>query len=169
MDDESRLIAYETPHLRRFAVALTGHPEQADDLVQDAVERALRKRRGWRRTGNLRSWLFRILYRLYLNKRKRQRLENDRARTMEAEATATVAPDQEKRVEVLNIAAALDHLPAEQREAVLLVGLEGLSYDEAAYVMGVAVGTVKSRLYRGRETLSVVRDHEGSAQIRRVK
>lgn len=169
MDDEKRLIAHEAPHLRRFAIALTGDRERADDLVQDAVERALRKRHSWRRTGSLRSWMFKVLYRVYLNGESRRRLERQSAESFEARAPASAGPNQERHVEVLNVEVALNQLPPDQREVVLLVGLEGMSYDEAAFVVGVPVGTIKSRLYRGREALYSIRHGDETARLRRVK
>lgn len=169
MDDEKRLIAQETPHLRRFAMALTGDADRADDLVQDAVERALRKRHSWRRTGSLRSWLFKVLYRVHLNGQSRRRLERESAEKLGRQAPTAAAASQEGHVEMLNVAVALDHLPPDQREVILLVGLEGLSYDEAAFVVGAPVGTVKSRLYRGRETLYALRNGERVGHLRRVK
>ena len=169
MDDEKRLIAQEAPHLRRFAVALTRDTDRADDLVQDTLERALRKHRSWRHTGSLRSWLFKILYRTYLNGQERRRLERDSAEQLKRDASTTTPANQDGRVEVLNVAAAIEYLPADQREVVLLCGLEGLSYDEAAYVTGVRVGTVKSRLYRGREALYALRHGEGARDLRRAR
>jgi RNA polymerase sigma-70 factor (ECF subfamily) len=169
MDDEKRLIAREVPHLRRFAVSLTGDVDRADDLVQDAVERALKKRRSWRRTGSMRSWLFKLLYRVYLNSQARRRLERESAVRIGRETTDRAPATQEGHVEVLNIGVALQQLPADQREVVLLVGLEGLSYDEAAFVVGVPIGTIKSRLYRGREALHEVRNGTRGPSLRRVK
>jgi len=169
MDDEKRLIAQQTPHLRRFAIALTGNPDRADDLVQDAVERALRKRHSWRRTGSMRSWLFKVLYRTHLNSQARRRLERDSADRLQAQSQTAAPANQDSHVEVLNVAVALDYLPREQREVVVMVGLEGMSYDEAAFVVGVPVGTIKSRLYRGREALYALRHGEGTDHLRRVK
>lgn len=149
------LLARETPRLRRFAIAMTGSVEQGDDLVQDTLERALRKQGQRRRDSSVRAWLFTILYRLHLNQVKRRRTEQASVSAMQrSEATP---PNQDSHVEMLNMSAALRALSPEQRDAVLLVGLEGLAYDEAARVIGVPVGTLKSRLYRGREALWAVR------------
>jgi RNA polymerase sigma-70 factor (ECF subfamily) len=117
----------------------------------------------------MRSWLFKLLYRVYLNGQARRRLERDSAARIGTDARESVPPSQEGHVEVLNIAVALQYLPADQREVVLLVGLEGLSYDEAAFVVGVPVGTIKSRLYRGREALYALRNGERVTTLRRVK
>ncbi|ESR22508.1 sigma-70 family RNA polymerase sigma factor [Lutibaculum baratangense] len=169
-DDLKWMIERQIPHLRRYAIALTRNRDHADDLVQDALERALRKRHLWSRSGRLRSWLFRILYRTYVDGRRRFRPEKVPAEPGTIDGMATQPPDQEHRVECRNIAAALDRLPDEQREVVLLSALEGMQYDEMADVLDVPIGTVRSRLSRGRETLRRVRDaEEGPARLRRVK
>lgn len=168
MEDEFRwMLAQETPRLRRFAIALTGSPDRGDDLVQDALERALRKRRLWRDTRSLRSWLFKLLYRVHLNQVDRRQTERQALAALET--GDGMPPNQDGHVEVLNIAAALQALPVDQREAVLLVGLEGLAYDEAADVLGVPMGTLKSRLFRGREALWALRNGEAATKLRSVK
>lgn len=170
MDDEFKwLLAREAPRLRRFAIALTGNVDRGDDLLQDTLERALRKRRLWRRTGSVKNWLFKLLYRLYLNQRERERVERNALTTVESREMRVTPASQEGHVEMLNIAAALRELPTDQREAVILVGLEGLAYDEAADVLGVPIGTLKSRLYRGREALWETRHSEQPVKLRRVK
>jgi len=166
-DDFKWLLARETPRLRRFAVALTGSVDRGDDLVQDTLERALRKQSQWRRQASLRSWLFKILYRLHLNQAKRRRTERHALAGLDEQEARPA--NQDSHVEVLNISVALGALSAEQREAVLLVGLEGLAYDEAAEIMDVPIGTLKSRLFRGRETLWALRNGDQAAKLRRVK
>lgn len=147
------LIARELPSLRRFAVALTRDREEADDLVQDALERGLRKRHLWARKGSLRSWLFRVLYTVHLNN-CRPTLRS-RAETLAADELPPipVAPRQEDRLELRQVAEALQRLPRDQRDPLLLVALEGMAYDEAASVLGIPVGTLRSRLSRGRDAL----------------
>lgn len=152
MDDTKWLISREIPHLRRYARALRRESDAADDLVQDCLERAIRKRHLWRRDGTIRSWLFRILHNLYVNDEKRRR----RRRPVpidEAWNLQPSLPGQEKRVEMLDVAAAMDRLPVEQRAAILLVALEGMTYDEAASTLRIPVGTLRSRISRGREAL----------------
>jgi len=170
MDELKWLIAREIPHLRRYARALLRDPDAADDLVQDCLERALRKRHLWRRHGSMRSWLFRMLYRVFLNTKKTR--WSDRL-TVPFEAivpTIREPPRQEKYVECRDMAAALDHLPAEQVAAITLVALEGLSYDEAAWILGIPVGTLRSRLSRGRETLrTLMAGTLRHGMVRRVK
>lgn len=152
-DDFDWLLEHEIPHLRRYATALCGDAAEADDLVQDCLERALRKHRLWRRQGRLRSWLFRMLYRVYLNGR-RDRLRQPAHQGLDQ---LTVEPSQPacqvQRIECLDTIEALAQLPEEQRVAILLVALEDLSYDEAAWVLRIPVGTLRSRIARGRSTL----------------
>ncbi len=169
VDDLKCLIAAEAPHLRRFAIALTGNREQADDLLQDCLERGLRKRRLWRRRGSLRSWLFRILYRLYLDRRRQPTPEVNGSDQIVSLSAAQPA-SQESEVDCQDVLRALAELPAEQRAAILLVALEGFAYDEAADALGVPIGTLRSRLSRGRETLRRARfGFEPRPKLRRVK
>ncbi len=152
MTDTRWLIEREIPRLRRYALALTGDPVAADDLVQDTLERAVRKRHQWRRTGSLRSWLYRILYTVFLNQSvQRRRRRGEVAFDLAPEAAET--PAQDIRIEYAEILAAMGRLPAEQRAAIALVAIEGLGYDEAASALGIPVGTLRSRLSRGRERL----------------
>lgn len=151
----NELLLAELPHLRRYAVALTGTVDAADDLVQDTIERALRKRRLWRPEGRLRSWLMRMLYRLHVNGHKRRRLEREHALKLhrEREATPLRANETELQQECRDLVRALDALPESQRAALLLVVLEDVDYQEAAWILGIPVGTLRSRLSRARETL----------------
>jgi RNA polymerase sigma-70 factor (ECF subfamily) len=169
-DDLKWLIAREIPHLRRYAVVLVGQPHQADDLVQDCLERALRKRHLWRRRGRLRSWLFRLLYRRYVDRGR----QASRLREITDEAASELPTSQPARQEhaaqVRDIATALRRLPEEQRMAIVLVGVEGLSYEEAAQVLDVPIGTLRSRLWRGREALREVwLPRTAETALRRVK
>jgi len=170
MDELKWLIAREIPHLRRYARALLRDPDAADDLVQDCLERALRKRHLWRRHGSMRSWLFRMLYHMFLNTKK-TRWYKRLAVPLEAVApTMAESPRQEKYVECRDIAEALARLPKQQYAAIILIALEGLSYDEAAWILGIPVGTLRSRLSRGRETLrSLSAGTVSHGMMRRVK
>jgi len=165
------LLAEEIPHLRRYARALTGGVDTADDLVQDCLERALRKRALWRPGGRLRSWLFRMLYRLYLNRRKRAAVEQ---RTLEHERgllDASPATDRvAAHIEAADVVQALTQLPHEQRAAIVLIALEDVNYREAAWILGVRVGTLRSRLSRGREALRrLSADETAAPPLRSVK
>lgn len=144
-------IAAETPHLRRYARALTRNREAADDLVQDTLERALRKRHLWRPSGRLRSWLFRMLYNLYLNQRPRQRRERDNVIPMESVDHKLGQPaTHETKLHCHDVMEAMQELPPKQREVLLLMALESPSYSDGARMLGLAVGTFRSRLSRGR-------------------
>lgn len=153
MSDRDRRMEALVPALRRFAWSLTRNPDEADDLVQDCLEHALG---AWHRRhadGNLRAWLFAILYNLHVSGRRRQ---VRRARLLEQVASfgEEQAPGgSEARLQAAEVLSQLDTLPEEQRAVLLLVGVEGLSYEEAAEVLGVPLGTVMSRLSRGRERL----------------
>lgn len=150
MIDRDQLI--ETlPRLRRYARMLTGDRFRADDLVQDALQRALERESTFRAGANLRTWLFSLMHNLFI----------DGIRTREAvdwsadpaELPDIAAPRQSDPAEMRDIRAALDKLPTEQREVLLLVAVEGLRYREAAEVLAVPVGTVMSRLARAREKM----------------
>lgn len=157
--------------MRRYALALTNDPSRADDLVQDALERAIRKRHLFGHRGRLRGWLFKILYNTFLNGRG----EFEKAlRQVPVEGldhpTLAAPPNQEDRVAYFEIIRALHDLPAQQRAAIVLVALEDMAYDEAAEVLGVPIGTLRSRLSRGREALRAVSaGHARQGLIRRVK
>ena len=140
------------PRLRRLARALAGHAADADDLVQIALERALAHGAQWRPDARLDAWVFGILRNAWRDElRARGRWQQVLA-PEEAGATAGEA-SVERHVAALSVVEAMDRLPAEQREAVALVLVEGLSYAEAAQVLDVPVGTVTSRLARGRVAL----------------
>lgn len=170
VDDVKWMIARQIPQLRRYALALTGSRDRADDLVQDCLERALRKRHLWTRRGSIRNWLFRLLHRTHIDQyRKRPRYEV--AATTEVIDAAVVQPsNQERRVDCRMIAEALDRLPEEQRAVILLVALEGFGYDEVAEILRVPIGTVRSRLSRGRQSLRQLRSTAPERPaLRRVK
>ncbi|HEY8381582.1 MAG TPA: sigma-70 family RNA polymerase sigma factor [Microvirga sp.] len=141
------------PHLRAFAVSLTGDLERADDLVQETLLRALNHRDKFQAGTNLEAWLFTILRNhLYTQHRKKRREVED---ADGAYALALSAPpEQPSKMEMQDLHVALARLPPEQREAVLLVGAEGLTYEDAAIKCGVAIGTIKSRVNRARIRLS---------------
>ena len=160
------------PRLRRFARALTGSREAADDLTQDTLERAWVKRELWQAGTNLRAWLFAVMHGVFVNSLRRARptgsldgLEHaGRERADDGASAETATALREMRTALL-------HLPEEQRQVVLLVGLEQFSYAEAAEVLAVPIGTVMSRLARGRERLRQLLE-EGTPDrhgLRRVK
>ncbi|GAB2610367.1 sigma-70 family RNA polymerase sigma factor [Novilysobacter erysipheiresistens] len=141
------------PRMRRFARSLTGHPQDADDLVQIAVERALLRSSQWREEqGGLEPWLFGIVRNAWLDEaRARQRRGRMFAPEEQGEHVGHAHVDA--HAVVLSVEAAMMKLPEEQRVAVALVLVEGLSYREAAAALDVPVGTLTSRLARGRDAL----------------
>lgn len=141
------------PRLRRYARALTGNRDVADDLVQDTLERAWSRFHLWRRGTDLRAWLFTIMHNVHLNNARTRNRENQFAAEQEEATAVPVSPAHERSIELRELDTALRQLPEEQREVVLLAGLEQLSYKEVARVTGVPLGTVMSRLFRGRERL----------------
>jgi RNA polymerase sigma-70 factor (ECF subfamily) len=145
-------IEAEIPRLRRFARAMVRDATLADDLVQECLERALSRLHLWRPGSNLRAWLFTILRNLHINGIRRRQTVVD----IDGEAQAAIGAahgSQFVRLELRDLRRALGLLPTEQREVVLLIGLEGISYGEAADILGISIGTVKSRLSRGRRAL----------------
>lgn len=140
------------PRLRRFARSLTGDPHDADDLVQVAIERALRRAGQWNPALALEGWLFGIVRNAWIDEvRSRQRGQRLFAAEEEGERVGISPVDAQ--VAAMSVEAALARLPVEQREAIALVLVEGLSYKEAAAALDIPVGTLTSRLARGREAL----------------
>jgi len=154
--DPAPLLEAYIPGLRRFAQALLrGDRERADDLVQDTLERALSSWRLRRVESELRGWLYTILYNRFLSDRerwKRRNAYNTLTEIIEDELPG-VEGGQHSALEYRDFLRAFATLPAEQRSVLLLVAVEDLSYEEAARVQGVPIGTVMSRLSRGRERL----------------
>lgn len=146
-------IEAEIPSLRRYARALTRDVVAADDLVQDCLTRALSKLHLWQRGTDLRAWLFTILHNQYVNHVRRAVREGAAIGLRDAEPFLIRGPHQTQRLEVRDLERAMAKLPAEQRAAILLVGLGGLRYEEVAALLEVPVGTIRSRLSRGRESL----------------
>jgi RNA polymerase sigma-70 factor (ECF subfamily) len=143
------------PRLRRFARNLTRNPHDADDVVQIAIERALTRLDQWHRDARLDSWLFRIVRNAWIDEmRSRARRDALFAPEEDGEAIGVAAIDRE--VDRLSVEAAMARLPEEQRLAVSLVLVEGLPYREAALVLDVPIGTLTSRLARGRAALQAM-------------
>jgi RNA polymerase sigma-70 factor, ECF subfamily len=159
-------IEAQIPGLRRYARALTGDAGAADDLVQDCLERALSRWSLWRQETNLRAWLFTIMRNLWINQHQ-QRKSRPLLASLEEVAEPGHPPQQDGSLALRDLKSALAALPPEQRETVLLVGLEGMSYTEVAEVTGVPLGTVMSRLNRGRARLAQLMS--GEPLLRRVK
>ncbi|RVU14480.1 sigma-70 family RNA polymerase sigma factor [Methylobacterium oryzihabitans] len=141
------------PSLRAFALSLTNNAARADDLVQDTILRAWQNQHRFQPGTNLNAWLFTILRNaFYSEQRKRMREVQDEDGSYAARLFT--APDQGHRLDVQDLRAGLAKLPPDQREALILVGAEGLSYEEVARICGVAIGTIKSRVNRARNRLA---------------
>lgn len=141
------------PRLRRFAVGLAGNRPDGDDLCQMTIERALSNRSKWAEGTRLDSWMYRIMRNIWIDEGRK--VTRSRETFVAEEAGTGVGGDgaQESAVELSNIDRAMQKLPEDQREAVLLVMVEGYAYKEAAEIMGCPVGTLNSRLVRGRDAL----------------
>jgi RNA polymerase sigma factor (sigma-70 family) len=152
MSDESHLLAC-LPRLRRYARALVGDRAGADDLVQDTMERAWQKLSSWRKGSDMRPWLFSIMHNLHVDQRRKPVIPTVTLDDEDALATQAYAPD---RLVGYDLESALRQLAAEQREILLLVVLEEMTYEEVAATLSIPLGTVMSRLSRGRERLRML-------------
>jgi RNA polymerase sigma-70 factor (ECF subfamily) len=150
----------EIPRLRRYARALVRDVTGADDLVQECLMRALSKLDLWHEGTNLRAWLFTILHNQHVNHVRRSIRIGAPVEFCDdgAPAALSLPANQEKRLELRDLERALSRLPQEQRAVIFLVGLEGMPYGDVAVVLGVPVGTVRSRLSRGRSALRQLMD-----------
>jgi len=165
--DSSAILA-EIPRLRRYARAMLGDRAAADDLVQDTLERAWARIQQWRTGSDLRAWLFSIMHNLRVDQVRRPVLPTQSITDHDDEAP--VRPTQTDELEVRDLESALRHLPDEQREVLLLVALEEMSYSDIAVTLGIPVGTVMSRLSRGRERLRAIMDGpQPTARLRIVR
>ena len=152
MNDFARLLEAEIPRLRRYARALTRDVSRADDLVQSCLTRAVAKQHLWQHGTDLRAWLFTILHNQHVNDVRRSIREGTLVELADA-PQLTVQSNAIPALQLRDLEAALSKLAPEQRQVILLVGLEGMAYDEVAAVLNVPVGTVRSRLSRGRDQL----------------
>ena len=149
MNDAESIVEL-IPRLRRYARALAGDRTAADDLVQDTLERAWSKLHLYRRGTDLRAWLFTVMHNVYVNQRRAARPSS----SLDEEMPELAQPARETDALVLrDLDAAIRRLPVDQREVLLLVALEDMSYGEAAHALDIPMGTVMSRLARAREKL----------------
>ena len=147
------LVEREIPRLRRYARALTRSADRADDLVQEVLIRAIAKAHLWQTGTDIRAWLFTIMHNQYVNMVRRVMREEATIDIEQMSRSFVATTDPTASCQLRELERALACLPDEQREVILLVGLEGMSYEAAAQVLSVPVGTVRSRLSRGREAL----------------
>jgi RNA polymerase sigma-70 factor, ECF subfamily len=146
-------LVAEMGSLRAFAVSLCGDKERADDLVQETLFKAWNHLESFKEGTNLKAWLFTILRNTYFSERRKRRREVEDADGTYAARLAT-APAQLGHMDLQDFRSALVRLPDDQREALILVGAAGFSYEEAAEISGCAVGTIKSRVNRARNRLA---------------
>ena len=147
------LVEQEIPRLRRYARALTRGADRADDLVQDTLVRALTKGHLWQPGTDIRAWLFTIMHNQYVNMVRREMRDSATVDIEQLSSTLVATTDPTVGRQLVELDRALARLPDEQREVILLVGLEGMAYESAAQILGVPIGTVRSRLSRGRDSL----------------
>ncbi len=159
VEDKKTAILVEIPRLRRYARALLRDRDQADDLVQDCLERALSRLDNWRSGENPRRWLFTIMHHLFIDqmRQSRRRAETIVSAPEAAERVAEPA-SQFETVASREVIDALQAISADRRAALLMVSVEGFSYAEAANILGVPAGTLMSRIARGREELKALLD-----------
>ena len=153
-----------TCNLRAFALSLVGDADRADDLVQDTILRALQKRDRFEPGTKLQAWVLTLMRNLFYSEYRRRKREVEDVNDLFAAKLSTL-PDQPGRVEFAELRWALAQLSDEQREAVLLIGAEGFSYEETAVICGTAVGTIKSRVNRARKRLAELLGHEHDSDI----
>ncbi|WP_419904007.1 RNA polymerase sigma factor [Kiloniella sp.] len=182
MDEFLNQLTQSIPALRRYAYALVRDSSTADDLVQDCLERGLNKRAQWQGEGNLKSWLYRILSNTHLN-HYRSNKRNPLTQSSEITENLAMSPqlqnpaNQLDRIYLTDLDKAIAELPEEQKQVLLLITLEGLSYKEVAQIIQIPPGTVMSRLSRARETLRKRMDSSNTtadpssstSHIRRIK
>ncbi|WP_241077385.1 RNA polymerase sigma factor [Achromobacter xylosoxidans] len=167
-DDEAAILAC-IPSLRRYARGLTGDPHRADDLMQDTLERAWSRYSRWQRRGELRAWMFGIMHNHFIDGVRASHRQAEQAGAGDL-PDVPVRATQTDHLEVRDLDRCLQGLPAEQREVLLLVCVEDLSYQETAQVLGVPIGTVMSRLSRARERLgALMQGQEPASRLHRVK
>ena len=166
MNEFGRLLESEIPRMRRFARALTRNSAKSDDLVQSCLVRALEKQHLWQPGSNLRAWLFTILHNQHVNDVRHSLHQGSVGPLEDAEPMWRVEPVADASLQLRDLQRAINTLCHEHREVLLLVGLEGMRYEQVATILDVPVGTVRSRLSRARTTLRLLMDGAKSANNR---
>ena len=156
MNDFGRRVEGKIAQLRRYARALTHDVTHADDLVQDCLTRAIAKQHLWQPGTDLRAWLFTILHNQYVSDLRRSARGGTNVLIEDAEPALTIQPNAIHALQLRDLEAAMARLAPEPRQVILLIGLEGMSYDEAAVLLDIPIGTVRSRLSRGRSQLRLL-------------
>ena len=167
MNHFCRLLEAEIPRLRRYALALTRDVSGADDLVQSCLTRAIAKQHLWQAGTDLRAWLFTVLHNQHVSDLRRWRHDRNTVSIEDVTPVCSIEPNALRVLELRDLEAAIAKLPPERRQAILLVGLEGMLYEEAASFLGIPVGTLRSRLSRTRQQLrtlmGLAEEHRGAA------
>jgi RNA polymerase sigma-70 factor (ECF subfamily) len=162
-----RALLAHVPGLRRYAAALAGNAADADDLVQDCIERALVRRDTLREPDSLGRWLRIILHNLYVTKLRRRGAASVPIEDFAEDLALSVPPEDQGQIR--DLVRALGSLSVEHRQVLLLISLEGLSYREVAEVLDIPIGTVMSRLARARERLRSLLDGDEDRAVRRIR
>jgi RNA polymerase sigma-70 factor (ECF subfamily) len=159
MPNAQDMVVEQLPSLRRYAASLSRNATRAEDLVQDTVERALTRLHQWQAGSDIRAWLLSIMHSQHVNFVRRAVREQGRM-TRDATPIVAVSGNQELSIELSELRWALDQLPKDIRETICLVALKGLTCEEAARTLCVPMGTVQSRLCRGRRRLHALLEAE---------
>lgn len=163
MSEFTCLVEREIPRLRRYARALTRDAVRADDLVQETLLRAIAKGHLWQAGTDLRAWLFTIMHNQHVNLVRRAMRDEATVDIEQLPAPLLATSDPTASRQLHEVERALGCIAAEHREVILLVGLEGMSYEAVAQILNVPIGTVRSRLSRGREALRRLLDMPAKA------
>ena len=164
MNDFGRLLEKEIPRLRRYARALTRDGSRADDLVQDTLVRAIANQNCWQRGTDLRAWLFTIMHNVNVNFVRRGIREGVAVNVDDTSICVMVPTDHTGALTLRDLDRAFVKIPEEQRRVILLIGLEGITYEEAAAILDVPLGTIRSRLSRGRAALRILMNSKDGAE-----
>lgn len=169
MEELSLQIEQQIPRLRRYAQALVGDSTRADDIVQDCLERAWSKIHLFRPGSDLRAWLFTILHNVHANAARRYNTGPALVSLVDENLAPATRATQLDELEVGDLRSALARLSDDQRQVILMVGMEQMRYEEVAQVLDIPIGTVMSRLHRARERLRDLLTADSQASLRKVK
>lgn len=169
MDDLSLQIEQQIPRLRRYAQALVGDTSRADDIVQDCLERAWSKIHLFRPGSDLRAWLFTILHNVHANAARRYNTSPVMVPLLDENLAPATRATQVEELEAADLRAALARLSDDQRQVILMVGMEQMRYEEVAQVLEIPIGTVMSRLHRARERLRELLAADSGTPQRKAK
>jgi RNA polymerase sigma-70 factor (ECF subfamily) len=165
MNDFGRLVEAEIPGLRRYARALTRDLTRADDLVQSCLMRAFDKQHLWQLGTHLRGWLFTLLHNQHVNEVRRSVREGKTVSIEDAAPLLTIQSNAIDALQLRDLERALGKLAPEHRQVILLIGLEGMSYEAVASILDIPIGTVRSRVSRGRDHLRFLMGMEGKLRF----